>query len=74
MNACGYKTQEELAAETSETAAADQEISVTKFSSDQVAYMVSKDIRGDIAMNFIADLVVDDADPDFDEADDECYD
>ena len=35
--------------------------------------MVSNDIGGDDAMDFIANLVVDDADPDFDEADDECY-
>ena len=73
-NACGYKTQEELAAETSGTAAADQESAIINFSSDQVAAMVSKEIGVDDAMNFIVDLVVDDTDPEFDEADDECYD
>ena len=36
--------------------------------------MVSKEIGGDDAMNFIANLVVYDADPESDEADDECYD
>ena len=63
-----------MAAETAGTAAAEQESAIIVFSSDQVADIVSKEIRGDDAMNFIADLVVDDADPEFDEADDECYD
>ena len=35
--------------------------------------MVSKEIGGDDAMNFIANLVVNDADPEFYEAGDECY-
>ena len=63
-----------MAAETAGTAAAEQESTIINLSSDQVAAMVSKEIGGDDAMNFIAGLVVDDADPEFDEADDECYD
>ena len=39
-------------------------------SSDKAADMVIKEIRGDDAMNLIVDLVVDDVDPDFYEADD----
>ena len=55
-------------------AAAEQESAIINLYSDQVAAMVSKDIGGDDAMDFIANLVVDDTDPEFDEADDECYD
>ena len=55
-------------------AAADMEISIINFSSIQVEAMVRKDIRGYDNMNSIAYLLVDDAYPEFDEADDECYD
>ena len=72
--ACEYKTQEELDADTDGTAAAEQESAIINFSSDQVSYMVSKDIGGDYAINFIANLVVNDSGPCFDEADDEFYD
>ena len=63
-----------MAAEMAGAVAADQESAIINFSYNQVTDMVSKDIGGDDAMNFIADLVVDDADPEFGEADDECYD
>ena len=36
--------------------------------------MVSKDIGADDAMILIADLVVGDTNPEFDKADDKCYD
>ena len=54
-------------------AAAEQESAIINLSSNKVAAMVSKDIGGDDAMNLISNLVVDDADPEFDEAYDECY-
>ena len=63
-----------MAGDTAGTAAAEQESAIINLYSNQVAAMASKDIGGDDDMNFIADLVVDDADPEFDEADDECYD
>ena len=63
-----------MAAETAGTAAAEQESAIINLSSNKVAAMVSKEIGVDDAMNFIVDLVVDDTDPEFDEADDECYD
>ena len=62
--------QEELAAETAGTEAAEQESDIINLYSDKAADMVSKEIRGDDAMNLIVDLVVDDVDPDFYEADD----
>ena len=71
---CEYKTQEQLAADTDGTAADEQESAIINFSSDQVSYMVSKDIGGDYDINFIANLVVNDSGPCFDEADDEFYD
>ena len=71
---CEYNTQEQLAADTDGTAADEQESAIINFSSDQVSYMVSKDIGGDCAMNFIANLVVNDSGPYFDEGDDEFYD
>ena len=63
-----------MAGDSAGTAAAEQESAIINLYSNQVAAMASKDIGGDDDMNFIADLVVDDADPEFDEADDECYD
>ena len=59
--------------DTDGKAAAEQDSAIINFSSDQVSYMVSKDIGGDDATKFIANLVVNDADTEFYEADDECY-
>ena len=45
-----------MAAEMAGAVAADQESAIINFSYNQVTDMVSKDIGGDDAMNFIADL------------------
>ena len=59
--------------DTDGKAAAEQESAIINLSFDEVADMVSKEIGGDDAINFIANLVVNDADTEFYEADDECY-
>ena len=56
------------------TAGAEQESDIINVSYDQVAAMVRKQTNGDDAMHSIVNLVVDDADIEFDEVDYECYD